>query len=318
VLTVWCIFTSIFLSSCAGKVITEIRKSGANPEYVYRDYVGDEKYISVNGINVCYIDNNIASRPTLLFLHGLSLSIHNFRYNYPDFFDKYRVVAVDFPGFGKSEMPNAPYSIDFFVAFTRSFMDKLGIDKAVLIGNSLGSHVALEFALNYPQRVQALVIESSTGIRWQVGILEYIILRAYITENQFKNISEKKMREHIEWSWYHQCPASEELVNHRIHFRRKYYDTLIYEYNNKAFVRGLWHVINDTIRYKVNAIAVPTLIVWGRHDSVTKLCDAHYLHRKIKGSRLEIIENAGHLAHIEQPEAFNKVVRQYLEDILRY
>ncbi len=310
-----CIWSCLILASCHGRFSDSLKTAEVNPDYVTRDYVGNDQYIIVDGIRVCYVDNNVSGKPTLLFLHGLSLSIHNFRFNYPEFFDDYRVVALDFPGFGKSEMPNASYSIDFFVKFTKRFMDELGIDKAVLIGNSLGSHVALEFAVTNPQRVEALIVESATGVRWQVGIFEYMILRAYITEDQFKNVSEKKMREHIEWSWYDQCPASEELVNHRIHFRRKYYDTLIYEYNNRAFVRGLWHVVHDSVRYKVNKISVPTLIVWGEHDSVTHVRDARYLYRKIPGAKLEFIKDAGHLAHIERPEAFNKVVRNFLNEL---
>lgn len=303
--------------SCSGKYIPrDVKTSDINYAYLDRDYPGREKFITIDGIRVCYVDNNHAAKHTLIFLHGLSLSIHNFRFNYPAFFDEYRVVALDFPGFGKSEIPNVSYSIDFFTKFLAHFMDELDIDKAVLIGNSLGSHVGIEFAIDYPDRVTALVIESATGIRPRLGMLETIVLKWYITESRFKDVSEEKMREHIEWSWYDRSPASEELVGHRIHFRRKYYDTLIYEYNNIAFVRGLWHVIHDTVRHKVDRIDVPALVIWGRYDKVTGISDAYYLHRKIKGSQLVFIDKAGHLAHIERPEPFNDAVRKFLNNTL--
>lgn len=287
-------------------------------QYVERDYIGNEKYVEIDNIKVCYIDEGLKNADVLLFIHGLSLSIHNFRYNYPYFFDKYRVVAIDLPGFGKSDFPDISYDIDYFSRFLLKFMDKLNIRSATLIGNSLGAHIALDFDLKYPDRVDALVIGSATGVRPTLGLLEKIVLNWYITEDRFCDVPEKKMREHIEWSWYRLSPRSEELVRHRILYRRKYFGTRLYKDNNRAFVRGLKHVIYDDIRYKVKDINTPALIIWGRYDKVTKPADALYLSRKIPDSELKIIDDAGHLAHIEQFEAYNSAVEKFLERKLPY
>ncbi|RJP60809.1 MAG: alpha/beta hydrolase [Candidatus Auribacter fodinae] len=281
--------------------------------YKDRDYIGDEQYIDIDGVSVCYVDNGRQGVPVLIFLHGLSLSIHNFRYNYPYFCDDYRVIAVDFPGFGKSDMPDHSYDISYFTSFVMRFMDVLGIDRASFIGNSLGSHVALQIGFEYPDKVDVLVIESATGIRQRYGFLEDMMLDMYISENRFLHQSERKMREHIEWSWNKIVPAADELVRHRVLYRRQYYGTERYFENNRAFVKGLNHVIKDSIRNKVHTVSVPTLIVWGEKDKVTHPNDARFLHAQIQGSELAFIPDAGHLAHIEEPEAFNRLVSQYLK-----
>lgn len=304
----------LFCLSCSNTEKFKRDESFDKP-YIERDYIGEEKFIVVDGVKTCYVDSGVEDGETLVFLHGLSLSIHNMRLNYPRFFDQYRVVIFDFPGFGKSEFTNESYDMKYFSEFLLSFMDCLEIGKAVLIGNSLGSHVAIQVALDYPDRFNAIVIESSTGIRKRYGIVEDLLINIFVTEKFFYNLSEKKMRKHIETSWYKVSPCSEELVQHRISYRRKYFGTDVYRNNNTAFYRGLIHVIRDSVRGIARDIKVPTLIVWGRYDAVTKLDDAFYLHKKIKGSKLEIIENAGHLAHIEQPDVFNRIVEDYLEEI---
>jgi len=304
----------LFCVSCSN-IETFKRDEILDKPYVERDYVGEEKFIVVDGVKTCYVDDGVKDGETLVFLHGLSLSIHNMRLNYPYFFDKYRVVIFDFPGFGKSEFTDESYDIKYFSEFLLSFMDRLEIEKAVLIGNSLGSHVAIQAALDYPDRFNAIVIESSTGIRQRFGIIEDIVIDIFIKENGFYNLPESKMRGHIERSWHKVSSTSEELVRHRISYRRKYFGTDVYRNNNTAFYRGLMHVIRDSVRGRVHDVEVPSLIVWGRYDAVTKLDDAIYLHKKIKGSKLEIIENAGHLAHIEQPDVFNRIIKDYLKEI---
>ncbi len=287
-------------------------------KYVETRYIGNEKYITIDNVKVCYIDDGVKNGDVLLFIHGLSLSIHNFRYNYPYFFDKYRVIAVDLPGFGKSDFPDVSYDINYFTGFVSKFMDKLNIQSATLIGNSLGAHIALEFCLTYPDKVDALVIGSSTGVRPSYGVFEKLMLKWYITEGRFRDVSEKKMRDHIEWSWYHVSPRSEELVRHRILYRRKYFGTKLYDANNRAFVRGLKHVIFDDIRDKVKDVKAPTLIIWGKYDKVTKPDDAVYLSKNIHDSELKLIDDAGHLAHIEKFEAYNFAVSDFLERRIPY
>lgn len=310
VLVLWC----CILTSCSTR--TEFCKENIqsyNCPYIERDYIGVEQYAVIDGVRICYIDNAKADKPVLIFLHGLSLSIHNFRYNYPYFFENYHVIALDFPGFGKSEQPDLPYSIQYFSTFLLQFMDTLDVDKATLIGNSLGAHVAIQFAIDYPARTDALVLGSSTGIRPRLGRLEDIAIDWYITEERFMYLSEKKIREHIEWSWHKILPATHELVRHRILYRRKYFGSDVYYMNNRAFVHGLLHVIKDSVRDVLNQVQCPTLIVWGEFDVVTNIDDAYFLHDHIAGSELAIIADAGHLSHIEEPQEYNRIVEDFLQ-----
>src|SRR6185295_4764499 len=88
--------------------------------------------------------------PALLMLHGLTATHVNWEHTMAAFSSRFRVIAPDLPGHGHSEKPDAPYTIDFFAGMMRSLGRELGIDEAVVLGNSLGGQIALQMALDYP------------------------------------------------------------------------------------------------------------------------------------------------------------------------
>ncbi len=101
--------------------------------------------------------------PALVLLHGLSATHANWEYTIRAFADRWHVVAPDLPGHGRSAKPDAPYTIDFYAGVIRSLGRELGIDEAVVIGNSLGGQIAIELGLAYPAWTRALVLAAPAG-----------------------------------------------------------------------------------------------------------------------------------------------------------
>jgi 4,5:9,10-diseco-3-hydroxy-5,9,17-trioxoandrosta-1(10),2-diene-4-oate hydrolase len=122
-----------------------------------------DRYVKVGSINTRYW--SAGERGTaLILLHGAASSIEVWTHNINVLAQHHRVYAFDMVGSGFSDKPKAEYSLDYQVQFLQEFLDTLGIDRATLIGNSMGGSIALKFALLSPDRVEKLVLVSSLGL----------------------------------------------------------------------------------------------------------------------------------------------------------
>ncbi len=126
------------------------------------DWSEHRRWVTVAGRRVNLAD--MGSGPALLFVHGLSGSWTNWLETIPEFARDHRVLAVDLPGFGDSEMPEEPISIPGYGRFLDRLLEALGIDYAAVVGNSMGGFVGAELAIRFPARVERLVLVSAAGL----------------------------------------------------------------------------------------------------------------------------------------------------------
>src|SRR5206468_8219015 len=117
---------------------------------------------SVNGARVNYVE--MGSGPPLVLIHGLSGCWQNWLENIPHFGRRHRVVAVDLPGFGESELPHEEISIPGYGRFIDAFLDEVDVERASLVGNSMGGFIAAETTIAHPSRVERLVLVSAAGL----------------------------------------------------------------------------------------------------------------------------------------------------------
>src|SRR5271155_5267218 len=121
-----------------------------------------ETQIDVNGLSLSVIDQG--NGPAILFVHGLGGYKENWEENLGHFAANHRTIAIDLPGFGHSDKPaDLPYGIEFFADTLCAVLDRLGIDRAHWVGNSMGGHVATFATLKYPARVDRLVLVDAAG-----------------------------------------------------------------------------------------------------------------------------------------------------------
>ena len=244
------------------------------------------------------------SGPALLLLHGLTATHANWEHTLPAFADRYRVVAPDLPGHGASEKPDAPYSMDFFAGVLRSLARELGIDTAVVAGNSLGGEIAVEMALEYPRFVRGLVLAAPAGgfSRALTPVGRGIEALAYPW----------LMRAVLPW-------AVGRSFHDRTHpgyaMRRRMMEERIAHADFPAFVRAVARSIRGALEgggQPIDRLRLPVLLVWGKNDGVIPYASHQRVLRGLPHARFATFDQCGHLPMLEQSTAFNRELAQFL------
>lgn len=238
------------------------------------------------------------SGETIVFCHGFTTTSEFWR-NQIDYFSKdRRVVLINLPGHGLSPSPlGRPYTIDAFVADLEQVFDALAIDKAILVGLSMGGTVAQKFALRNPTRLKALVLVGATphglgadvkaenviaGIR-QMGVVKASQL---VIERSFGSRASAEL---IDF-------AKQEVAQTPEHVAIEAIQSL-----NIADSRG-----------QLSEIKIPTSVICGIEDQITPPAESKLLASSISGAELNLIEGAAHFPMLECPDDFNRVLESFI------
>ncbi len=273
------------------------------------------------GPMVSYIDVGSGPR-TLVLIHGLASNAGFWRYNIPALSEYGRVIAVDLPGYGRSEKSVLyPYDMTFFAATVSRLLDDLEVESAVVVGHSMGGQIAMTLALTEPERVEALVLASPAGIeRFDAGEGDW--LRHALTITGIRTGSEESIRRNLAMNFYSWKDRWEWMVEERARLAKS--DD--FDYFADAVVKSVGGMLDQPTTDLLPGISVPTLIVYGQYDG---LIPNPYLHpgftstvmeagaAAIPGAQLVEIRKSGHLVQIEQPEAFDRAVLQFLAAVSR-
>lgn len=273
----------------------------------------EDRYVKVREINTRYWV--LGQGSPLLLIHGLGASCEYWRYNIRALSQGYRVYAFDLPGFGRSDKRIDDYSLHFVGEFVASFLDTQGVDRASLVGNSLGGAVSLQFAVRYPHRLEKLVLVSSGGLGREVHLY-------------FRFLKIPLWGECLAWSWgtrpgtrltlrsivYEPQVITDEFVDQMAELARLpgTKEMLLSVARTGIDLRGQNMVLLEPLLRRVPEIEAPTLITWGAQDPILPLAHAHVAHQMMKNSQLRILDHCGHVPQIERPEEFNQLVLDFL------
>lgn len=266
----------------------------------------DLKYngkIEVNNALLAYNDVGIGKIP-IVFLHGFPFDKSMWDEQLAFFKTTHRLISYDLRSFGQSQnKEDKELSIDLFADDLVHFLDALQLKKVIVCGFSMGGYVALNAVKRFPNRFEALVLCDTQCV-------------ADTMEEKAKRYETIKQIE----------------VNGITNFSTMFLNAVFHEdsmVNKKTLVTKIKSVIlanpTDVIADGLKALAtraetcstlnqidLPTLIICGRADVVTPISQSEYMHSHIKNSTLKIIENAGHLSNLEQPDAFNTELLEFL------
>lgn len=264
------------------------------------------QFVEVNGARTHFIEMG-RGRP-LLLLHGVLGDTQLWCRNLEALAKHFHVVAVDFPGFGLSEIGNNRCTIDGYTRFVKAFADKLKWRRFSIIGISLGGHVALNFVLRYPDSVDKLVLVSTTGggrplSPWaKLGLDIFYhkpLLEAFLSPKILKEVWDAQYCEDLAFrdAYYAQRPE--------LHTRQ----------GIKIFLRAFGPIVLDIfkrgLRGETDKIEAPTLIIWSQRDPYHSSEEAAFLDDSIPDSTL-IAFPCGHMIMAEMPEPFNRAVLDFL------
>lgn len=263
-------------------------------------------HITLNNAAVYYQDSAPQSnKPVMLFAHGLLWNTHLYDHQVEYFKNAYRCIAFDFRGQGQSEVTKSGYDIDTLAEDAIALLNALHIDRCHFVGLSMGGFVGQRLAIKYPQRLHSLILlETSADAEEASKIPQYSKLIQGIKWLGIKRVSKKIMP----------ILFGQSFLKDKT--RRADYKTWLnyLKQNNKiGAVRATLGVIERKGVYdQLEKITTPTLIIVGNEDVATPYDKAQRLHFAIAGSKLAVIERAGHTSTVEAPEAVNETIAMFL------
>jgi pimeloyl-ACP methyl ester carboxylesterase len=252
----------------------------------------------------------------LLFIHGLSGCWQNWLENIPHFARDHRVIAVDLPGFGQSEMPAKEISISRYADTIDALLTELGIETAQVVGNSMGGFIGAELAINHPKRVERLVLVAAAGLSIE-----------YIRTQRRKGL--RHQAENVAFFYLGWLASKSDIVARRKRLRSallllvaahpgKLPPALTIEQvggsGKPGFSDALDAMCTYPLRDRLEQISCPTFIVWGDKDRLVPVRDAAIFEQLIPDARTVIYKDTGHVAMMERPARFNEDVHAFLHE----
>ena len=271
----------------------------------------ESRWLDAGAGRIHYVDEG--DGPPILMCHGNPTWSFVYRNVIAALWDRFRCVALDLPGFGHSDRPDGELTIRGMGRAVATAMDARGIERAVVVGNSMGGFVGIELALVAPEKVEKLVLVSAAAL-WNEGltarptVLISRLSRPYAT------------RVYAQWQWQlalrHPRLRLPALASAGIRHPSAIPLDLAYELMSGSGSPGFYDAVQALFDYKIRdrlpEIGCPTLVVWGTRDPLVPLWHAFEYEALIPEVRLTVMRDTGHVPQIERPERFNAELAHYL------
>jgi pimeloyl-ACP methyl ester carboxylesterase len=288
------------------------------------DWSAHRRFVEVDGrwVNVVELGPDPAApgaarAPAFVFVHGLSGSWQNWLENLPHFAAAgHRAITFDLPGFGASDMPPDTISIAGYARFVDRLLTALDVGPAVIVGNSMGGFIGAELAIQFPSRVERLVLVSAAGLTIEhqrhervLGLLQFgssalMAWGGWVASKSDALVRRPRARGLLMGFVVHRpdlLPAP--LLSEQVRGSGK-----------PGFVDALDALTDYPIRDRLGQIGCPTLIVWGENDHLVPARDADEFAALIPASRRVVWPKTGHMAMLERPAAFNALVDAFVAE----
>jgi pimeloyl-ACP methyl ester carboxylesterase len=269
--------------------------------------------VQIKGHTIFYIVKG-EGKP-LILIHGYGAGMWVWEKQIDFLSQFYRVYTLDLIGHGFSDRPKIPYTPGAYIYFFKDFMDGVGIEKATLIGNSMGGGIAWAMAALFPERVSRLILIDCVP----PDVLDQVRNRSFRTLVAIKDIPllpylifASRKKSSIKWI-LQECVSDIKLITQEV-LNRQY---------QLSKIRGTTWVLYSTFRNGKGAsklkdyvcqIHQPTLLLWGERDLIFSPSVGGNLHQTIKGSKFQMIEKSGHIPMWETPEEVNRAVLDFLKE----
>jgi pimeloyl-ACP methyl ester carboxylesterase len=236
---------------------------------------------------------DVGDGPIILLLHGWKSSLHSFDGIKPFLLGKFRLISLDMPGFGKTGMPDIPWSIIDYVNFIKDFIAKLNIGDHVVVGHSFGGRVILKGEATKQLNPEKIILIASAGVAKRRNFRN-IIFKAIAKVGNIVTLLPPFLffRKELKMALYRKSGS---------------------DYLNAGVLRETFlKTIEEDLSSSAKGIYLPTLIIWGASDKTTPLSEGKLLSGLIQGSTLKVLDDAGHFVHEEKPEQVAGLIEKFL------
>jgi pimeloyl-ACP methyl ester carboxylesterase len=265
------------------------------------------KFIKLDGYSTHYIEKG-EGEPVIL-IHGFLYDSYMWNKNIDALADKFKVYAIDLWGFGYSTRDPMDYGYQLYANQLLKFMDALDIQKASLIGQSMGGGTSIFFSVNHRDRVNKLILVDPAGMPNPLPLIGKI--------TNLPKIGEFLLG--LKSDFYRKMVLSTTFIYDKEFVTESYFENVTRFHKIKGTIEILlkilrkqfFHTLSDEI-HRLGEMDVPILIIFGRQDKAVPLERGKEMHNILRGSQLEIFENAGHCPHDEQSQKFNQLAVDFL------
>ncbi len=247
----------------------------------------------------------------VVFIHGLGANWQSWLPSIPPLMARHRVVTFDLPGFGHSAMPHDELSIPGYARWVSELLGELGVEQATVVGNSMGGFVGADLAVNFPHRVERLVLVTAAALWNERRRARPLVVLANLTSAYASKFA-------AQWELAHKHPKLRlpSLYYSGIRHPRKVPLDLAWEIMSGAGAPGFANALEALFKHKIRddleRIGCPTLVVWGSHDPLVPLHNAFEYEALIPDARVVVFNDCGHVPQIEKPDRFNEALAEFI------
>lgn len=275
--------------------------------------------VTAEGVDTFYLE--AGSGPPVILLHGLGATNASFLTTFWELSRDHRVIAPDLPGHGESGKPVRAYHAGFYARWCAAFMNALGIDRAVLIGNSMGGRIAIEVGFRFPEKVERIVCLAPAAaflkmrqwvpvvrlLRPELALVPLVLPHSRVVRGA-RALFYRPNKLPLSW---HQGAADEFLrVFNTPRGRIAFFSALRQIYLDEPYGKhGFWE--------RLSALQPPTLFVWGDHDGLVPARFAKHVTRELPHARSVVLKDCGHVPQFEQPQKTHKLIREFLGEVAK-
>ncbi|GAA0857443.1 alpha/beta hydrolase [Aliiglaciecola litoralis] len=293
----------IFANQQPDHTVAELSERWAKPP---------SQFIEVAGMQVHLRDEGSSERyPPIVLLHGTSASLHTWDGWVDELKNDHRVVRFDLPAFGLTgPEPNNDYRIENYAKFVVETLDKLGLEKVILGGNSLGGYISWATAVLYPERVSHLVLVDPSGypLASKSVPIAFKIAQTPILNSVLNGFMPRALvKSSIEDVYGDPSLVTDELVD-------RYFELNTREGNRQALKARFEQTSAGEMARRSHEIAVPTLIIWGEKDALIPPSTAVRFQQDIANTKLVLFESLGHVPHEEDPISTVNALKTFLAE----
>ncbi len=277
-----------------------------------KDHYGasPSQYLEIEGMSVHYRDEgNPNDSLPLVLIYGTGASLHTWNDWINELIKERRVIRMDLPAFGLTgPFPNRDYSISHYVTFLDQFLKKLQIENCILGGNSLGGQIAWNYTVEYPKRVEKLILIDAAGYPKNSSSepLAFTVAKIPILNKGLTFITPRFVIESSIENVY----ANPEIIESVLIDR--YFELSLREGNRQAFIDRMQLDYDSSEIQQIKNIQQPTLVLWGEEDRLITLESAYRFQEDLPNDTMVILKNSGHVPMEESPKESLEILKIFL------
>ncbi len=273
------------------------------------------QYLTIHGHRRAFV--KVGSGPVVLLLHGLGCDHTTWEPVIDSLSRRYTVIAPDLLGHGLSDKPRADYSVGGYANGMRDLLTVLGIDKVTVVGHSFGGGVAMQFAYQFPERTERMMLVASGGLGPEVSPIDPRDHHARLPPGH-GGAHPARRTPRRQGRPARRCPALPTRHTRDLDEVAEIYDS----FKDPAARHAIRHVVRAVVDWQGQIVtmadraylteAMPMAVIWGEDDQVIPVRHASRVGEIAPNARVEVIPNAGHFPHKDHPQRFARLVHEFI------